>query len=300
MDTFDIYGLVAPVFTPLDEDGEIKFDVIPIYAKYLAKENITGVLVGGTTGEFASFNTQERKELVDAWLKVAGPYKLLNLKVIVQVGGASLPDVITMAQHAEERKVDAIMTLPELYFRPKTAEHLVSYLEVVSKAAPSLPILYYHFPMMTGVNLNIAEFFTLACRRIPNFMGLKADLHDATQLADQLKCGKLTYIANHMLGPSALMGHDSSIATVNNIFPSLVKDIVELTKCGEVDKAKKLQDKLNSMVNGISCNGDFVPCMKAAMEVVTGIKVGPPRMPQKPLNEPDKKRVEDILKMYKY
>ncbi|XP_045532815.1 N-acetylneuraminate lyase-like isoform X1 [Pieris brassicae] len=296
-DTFNIYGLVAPVFTPLDEEGEIKFDIIPKYAKYLAKENITAVLVGGTTGEFASFNTQERKSLVDAWLKVAGP---LNLKVMVQVGGASLPDVIKMAQHAEKRKVDAIMTLPELYFRPKTAEHLVSYLEIVNKAAPSLPLLYYHFPMMTGVNLNVSEFFKLACMRIPNFMGLKADLHVAAELSDQLKCGKLTYIANHMLGPSALMGHDSSIATVNNIFPSLVKDIVRLTKCGEVVKAKKLQDKLNSMVNGISCYGDFVPCMKAAMELVTGIEVGPPRMPQKPLNEPLKKRVEDVLKMYKY
>ncbi|XP_022121419.2 N-acetylneuraminate lyase-like [Pieris rapae] len=230
-------------------------------------------------------------------MKVAGP---LNLKVIVQVGGASLPDVIKMAQHAEKCKVDAIMTLPELYFRPKTAEHLVSYLELVNKAAPSLPLLYYHFPLMTGVNLNVTEFFTLACRRIPNFMGLKADLHDATQLADHLNCGKLTYIANHMLGPSAFMGHDSSIATVNNIFPSLVNDIVRLTKSGEVDMAKKLQDKLNSMVNGISCNGDFVPCMKVAMELVTGIKVGPPRMPQKPLNELLKKRIEDVLKKYKY
>lgn len=42
--TYDFYGLVAPVFTPLDEDGVINYDVIPKYTKYLAKQNITGIL----------------------------------------------------------------------------------------------------------------------------------------------------------------------------------------------------------------------------------------------------------------
>lgn len=44
------------------------------------------------------------------------------------------------------------MTLPELYFKPKTPEQLVGYLERVATAAPSLPLLYYHFPMMSGVD----------------------------------------------------------------------------------------------------------------------------------------------------
>lgn len=46
--------------------------------------------------------------------------------------------------------------------------------------------------------------------------------------------------------------------------------------------------------------GEFVPCMKAAMELVTGIKVGPPRMPQRPLNDPLIKRIKEILITYGY
>ncbi|CAK1550421.1 unnamed protein product [Leptosia nina] len=219
---------------------------------------------------------------------------------MAQVGGAALPDVIKMAQYAEKRKVDAIMTLPELYFRPRTADHLVSYLEVINNAAPSLPLLYYHFPMMTGVNVNVPELFALAKARVPKFMGIKADLGVAAQVADQLNGGRVVYIANHMLAPSALMGHDSSIATVNNMFPSLARDIIKLTKLGDVEKAKKLQQKLNSLVDGIASNGDFVPCMKAAMQIVTGIKVGPPRLPQEALNDVSKKRIKELVMCYGY
>lgn len=44
------------------------------------------------------------------------------------------------------------MTLPELYYKPKVVDHLVDYLEAVSKAAPTRPLIYYHFPKMSGVD----------------------------------------------------------------------------------------------------------------------------------------------------
>ncbi|XP_050664150.1 N-acetylneuraminate lyase-like [Leptidea sinapis] len=294
---FEIQGLVAPVFTPITDTGAVNLDVIQKYAQYLTINRITTVLVGGTTGEFASLNVQERNEVLDAWLEAAKP---LRMKVIAQVGGASLPDVLRMAEHAENAKADAIMTLPELYFKPKTTEHVVSYLDVVSRAAPSLPLLYYHFPMRTGVNVNAAEFFTTAAKRIPNFMGMKADLQVAVQVGSHLTDGRKVFIANHLLGPSALLGHDSSIATVNNMFPTLSKDIVVSTKIGDVTKARTLQEKLNLLVDGIMSNGDFVPSMKVAMEVITGVKVGPPRFPQKPCDELMQARIEEHLRTFGY
>lgn len=51
------------------------------------------------------------------------------------------------------------------------------------------------------------------------------------------------------------MGHDSSIATVTNLFPTLVHDIVQSVKKNDVVKARKLQEKLNNLVDAITCNG---------------------------------------------
>lgn len=66
--------------------------------------------------------------------------------------GFNLKFIFQQAKYASHINADAIMTLPELYFKPKTSEQLVDYLELVSQAAPSLPLIYYHFPMMSGVD----------------------------------------------------------------------------------------------------------------------------------------------------
>ena len=50
-------------------------------------------------------------------------------------------------------------------------EHLVSYLEKVSEAAPDLPMFYYHIPIMTGVNCESA----VAC--IWLLSNVSCDLH---------------------------------------------------------------------------------------------------------------------------
>ncbi|XP_075982956.1 N-acetylneuraminate lyase-like [Anticarsia gemmatalis] len=289
---FDVEGILAPVFTPMNETGNVDLQVIPIYMAHLNKHRINGILVGGTTGEAMSLSVEERKALLEAWMLAAKP---LGAKVIAQVGGAPLPDVLKLAKHAEKIQVDAIMTLPELYYKPKSVYQLVSYLETVSKAAPTRPLIYYHFPMMTGVDGNMSQLFTSASSKLPNFKGAKADLGVAEQVADQLAEDQTIFIANHHLAQAVLMGHESSIATVSNLFPDLVHQILDSVKRGEVTTAYTLQKRLNNLVDVIAAQGDFVPSMKAAMELVTGVPVGPPRSPLTPLRQNQQMIIKDTL-----
>ena len=45
--------------------------------------------------------------------------------------------------------------------------------------------------------------------------------------------------------------------------------------------------------------GPWVPVMKASMELVTGIKVGPPALPLKPISEDAKERIATKLRALK-
>lgn len=51
--------------------------------------------MGGTTGENMSLSVTERKKIVDEWVRAA---KITSLHVMVQVGGAPLPDVVTLVR----------------------------------------------------------------------------------------------------------------------------------------------------------------------------------------------------------
>lgn len=59
---------------------------------------------------------------------------------------------VSKAQHAEQLQVDAVLCLPELYFKPATVEDLINYIKYVADLCPTRPFLYYHIPSMTGVN----------------------------------------------------------------------------------------------------------------------------------------------------
>ena len=65
-------GLIAASFTPMDAEGKVNLPVIGKYADLMAKSGMTGVFVCGTTGESLSLTVEERKNILEQWVKSAG------------------------------------------------------------------------------------------------------------------------------------------------------------------------------------------------------------------------------------
>ncbi|XP_059047712.1 N-acetylneuraminate lyase-like isoform X2 [Achroia grisella] len=300
MVVFTAKGLMPPVFTPINEDQTVNYSAIPGYAKYLADAGIKAVLVGGTTGENMSLNVEERKKIVDIWVKEG---RTLGLHIQVQVGGGPLRDVLALAQYSQAVGVNSLLTLPELYFKPQTVDELVQYVELVAKAAPKLPVLYYHIPSMSKVEINMPAFVKAATARIPNFRGLKFTSNDLSEGAQTLKALKkdqeIFLGADTLLAPAALLGIKSSIGTTFSLFPQLAQDILVAVESKDIARARELQDVLSSAVDALTAEGAWVPTMKAGMEIVSGIKVGPPSLPQRPISPEARQRIATKLRALK-
>ena len=81
-----ISGLVAATFTPLDEDGSVKLDMIPTIAEHLIGDGSKALYVCGSTGEGPSLTMEERKMVAQTYVEaVAG-----RVPLIVQDGHNSL------------------------------------------------------------------------------------------------------------------------------------------------------------------------------------------------------------------
>lgn len=104
--------------------------------------------MNGTSGEGMCLSVEERKRTAEVWKTVCQKY---HLSLMLQIGGAPLIDVIELASHAEQIKVDSILCLPELYFKPKTEYDLLKYFQTIAEYCPNTPLLYYHIPALTGV-----------------------------------------------------------------------------------------------------------------------------------------------------
>lgn len=163
-------GLMAPTFTPYTVDNKINFDVIEPYAKLLKSKGINAILVNGTSGEGMLLTVEERKKVTEKWQEVC---KKLEILLMVQISGCPFADAVELAKQAAALKVDGVLCLPELYFKPKTIEKLVQYLKDISVYCPETPLYYYHIPMFTQVDLPMGNFMELAKKEIRSFVGIK-------------------------------------------------------------------------------------------------------------------------------
>uniref|UniRef100_A0A182WIY3 N-acetylneuraminate lyase n=1 Tax=Anopheles minimus TaxID=112268 RepID=A0A182WIY3_9DIPT len=279
MKPFNFTGLMAPVFTPYTNSNEtLNLDAIEPYVELLKAKQVNGVLVNGTSGEGMLLTTEERMLVTEAWQKAC---KKHGITLMVQIGGAPYPDVVQLARHAAQIDVDAVLCLPELYFKPKTCEKLVSYLKGIAKHCHTTPFFYYHIPMFTDVNVHMPTFLDSAEKEIPNFLGIKYTSGDLDQGSACLKEGRTIFLgADTILCGAVAAGFDSFIMTTLNICPEVAIEIIADVNRGAVKEARDKQRKLNALITTILEHGDWVSAMKKAFrEKCPSIVVGDTRPP---------------------
>ncbi|XP_050312827.1 N-acetylneuraminate lyase-like [Anthonomus grandis grandis] len=286
---FTFVGLLAPVFTIFNQDFSVNLDRIPKYAQYLKESRYDGVLVAATSGEGTSLSVRERKNLTEAWARAV---KETKQHLMVQVGGAPIPDVLELARHAEKIGVDSILTLPELYFKPKTVQELINYMKFISAAAPNTPLLYYHNILATGINIDMAEFLRQSKDQLPNLVGIKYTSNDLVgayaALTEASSQGKTVFMGgDYLLEPAFATGFKSAIATSMSPFPSYAVKMLEAIQNSEIKTAIELQQNLTRIMDISKRYGSKVATMKLAMNLFTPVNVGlarPPLQNPSPVN----------------
>lgn len=235
----------------------------------------------------------ERKLVAEAWADVV---KTTKQHLMIQVGGAPLPDVLELAKHAENIKADSILCLPELYFKPSSPEQIVEYLKLVGSAAPNTPLLYYHIPVLTNVNVHMRQFLESMGEAVPTFVGIKFTSANLEEGAQALNASNKKYVVfvgnNQLISAACTLGIDSFISTTANMVPELVLEILTNSKAGNMLKMKEKQELLTKTAIATTKHGAWVESTKIAMPLLTNINPGPTRAPLRVLSP----QVSQIMK----
>ncbi|XP_077514580.1 N-acetylneuraminate lyase-like isoform X2 [Amblyomma americanum] len=242
--------------------------------------------MNGTTGEGLSLTVAERKDLAEAWVKASrGRLDLL----IVHITAASVIDTQELAAHAEGLNVDAISILPPFYYRSPSNEHLIRYIETVSKAAPNTPIIYYHIPSFTCVDVRMSDFLPEAKLRVPALCGAKYSCTDMSDLAGFLRADKaetkIFFGYEELLLAAYAMGVTAAIGGTFTFQGHLAKKIIDLYEKGDIAGARIQQGKLKHGFDTLCKHGHFVASLKAAASKVSSLNFGDPRVPIFPLSD---------------
>ncbi|XP_053247090.1 N-acetylneuraminate lyase isoform X2 [Podarcis raffonei] len=277
-----LQGVVAATVTPMTPDGEINLSVIGQYVDYLISEQgVKNVFVNGTTGEGLSLSVQERKQLAEEWV-TKGKDKLDY--VIIHVGALSLPEAKGLAKHAAEIGADGIAVIAPSFFKQVKKDALVAFLRGVASEAPGIPFYYYHIPPLTGIKITAYELLNGMIEQIPTFKGVKfsdKDLLDFGQCVKKNDRGQfvLLYGVDEQLLAALAMGATGAVGSTYNYLGKANNSMLEAFAKGDLSLAQKYQCSTQEVISFFIAQGFGVAETKAIVTLLSGIPMGPPRLP---------------------
>ncbi|MCM8773050.1 MAG: dihydrodipicolinate synthase family protein [Candidatus Omnitrophica bacterium] len=288
------FGVYAALLTPFDENGEICKKRLKNLVKFLISKGIDGLYVCGSTGEGISMDIEERKMVAEIVKEEAEN----KINIIVHVGFLNTKNAVKLAKHAEKIKIDAISSIPPIYYK-FSFDEIYDYYKRIAEST-SLPFFIYYIPSTTGIELKNEDL--LKFTEIKNIIGLKYTYPDIYLLQDLLLKTNGKWIAfagsDELFLPSLTMGAVGCIGSTQNILPEIFVDIYKNFKTGNIKKAMELQKRITIAVSLISKYYNGITACKTALKF-RGIDVGYGRSPTKEkLSKKEEKEFYDKWKKF--
>ena len=260
-------GLIAAVFTPMNEDGSVDLAAVPALADYVIDTGNTALYVCGSTGEGPSLSSAERQAVAEAYVSAAAG----RVPVLVQVGHNSLREGAALAAHAAEIGADAISAAPPSYFKVGSIPQLISCLQELTAGAPDLPFYYYHIPRLSSANLDMEAFLEAASGALPSLVGIKYSAFDLDGFQRCVAFGNgrydILFGADEMLLSGLAAGARGAVGSTYNFAAPLYNQVIAAYDAGDLASAQAAQLRAAQMVKIILAHGGQ-PAIKAAMNIL--------------------------------
>ncbi len=283
-------GIIAPTATPLALDEKIDVKTTRTMVDYLIDGGIDGLFPLGTSGEFALFDREDRKKVVETVVDQTNG----RVPVLAGVSDPSLENVLAFAKDAEEAGADAIVATPPYYYTT-SEDGLFGYFETIARKS-GLPLLVYNIPEWTHSFVPPSVVQRLAEKRL--IIGMKYTEYNLLNLLRFLKVvGKRIAIftgSDAMTFTNLEFGGSGGVIGVANVAPKLSSAVFDEFKRGNLEAARQAQSKLFPVIEAISV-GKFPAGLKEAMRMV-GMSVGGVKRPLQGLTAAERKSVAGFLR----
>ncbi len=288
-------GIIPAIYAFYDDEGNISVERTKELTRYFIKKGVKGVYVCGSSGECIYQSKEERKQTLEAVMSEAKG----KLTVIAHVACNNTADSMELAAHAESLGVDAIASIPPIYF--KLPEHAIAqYWNDISSAAPNTDFVIYNIPQLAGVALTMPLFREM--RKNPRVAAVKNSSMPVQDIQMFKMEGGPDFVVFN--GPDEqfisgrAMGADGGIGGTYAVMPELLLKADELLKAGKVKEAAEVQYAIDAIIYAMcACKGNLYAVMKEILRIRENLDIGGVRKPLPNLFPEDMDQVKKCAKM---
>ena len=293
-------GIIPAFYACYAPDGSISTERVKALTRHLIAKGVKGVYVGGSSGECIYQHPDERKAVLEAVMSEAKG----KITVIAHVACNNTADSVELAAHAEKCGVDAIASIPPIYFHlPNDA--IAAYWNAMSAAAPNTEFVIYNIPQLAGTALTMPLLQTML--KNPNVIAVKnssmptqdIQLFKDAGIQARGKDGFAVFNGpDEQFVSGRVMGADGGIGGTYAVMPELFTRMNELIEKGDIPTARAIQYKADRIIYKMcEAKGNLYAVMKEILRRMYGLELGGVRAPLANLAPEDEAVVAEAQKM---
>ena len=285
-------GIFPAFYACYDKDGKVSPEKTEEFTEYLIGKGVTGLYVGGSSGECIYQSVEDRKTVLEHVMKVAKG----RIVIIAHVACNNTADSMELARHAESLGVDAIASIPPIYFH-LPAHAIAKYWNDISSAAPNTDFIIYNIPQLAGTALTTDLLKEML--KNPRVIGVKNSSMPVQDIEQWRAEGCIVFNGpDEQLASGLVAGAIGGIGGTYAAMPELFMAIYKLVQEGNIAKAREIQDAcLQIIFNLCATKGNMYAVIKECIRKMGGPDIGGVRAPLANLFPEDMAQVDKCVEM---
>ena len=256
-------GSITALITPFTGQGSVDYEALDRLVDFQLENGSDGLAVIGTTGESA---TMTREEIIAVMNRVIGRVNG-QIPIMAGTGLAGTTKTIEQTLTAAEMGADAALVVTPYYIRPPQ-RGLQAHFSAIADASP-IPLVLYNVPARTGVDLLPETVEQLSTH--PRIIAIKEAVGEETRVKELVaRCGPDFAVLSGD-DPTALrsieLGGKGVVSVASNVAPAQMQRLCSAALAGEMDRAWKLNDELQSLYEVLALEANPIPVKWAAYEL---------------------------------
>ena len=294
MDTAKYQGIIPAFYACYDAEGKIDPEAVRALTRWFVEKGVKGLYVGGSSGECIYQSKEERKVVLENVMAEAKG----KLTVIAHVACNNTADSQELAAHAESLGVDAIASIPPIYFHlPPYA--IAKYWNDISAAAPNTDFIIYNIPQLAGVSLTVPLLKEML--KNPRCIGVKNSSMPTQDIQMWRDEGAIVFNGpDEQLISGLVMGAVGGIGGTYGAMPELYVKLFECVKSGDMATALEIQNDCCRIIYKLcSGHGNMYGMIKEVLRKMGCPDCGSVRAPLAELIESDYPIADECVAMIK-
>ncbi len=289
------HGVIPAFYACYDAKGDISPEGVRNLTRHLIDKGVQGLYVCGSSGECIYQSVAERKLVLENVMAEAKG----RIVVIAHVACNNTADSMELARHAQSVGVDAIASIPPIYFHlPDFA--IAQYWNDISSAAPDTDFVIYNIPQLAGVALSMNLFrMMLGNPRVVAVKNSSMPTQDIQMFKAEGGDGFTVFNGpDEQFVAGRAIGADGGIGGTYAVMPELFLAMDACIERGNLVEARDIQNAVDAIIYRMcEAKGNLYAVMKEIIKRREGLELGGVRAPLANLFPQDEAVVEAARKM---